>query len=162
MIASGGSGIPSEVMYGQSQSTSRHVPPRTPGHGQGHRGDNREDHSGNCGMENMMKKLEELVQASTQQQSFLFSLQEEVQGLGCQVGDLKGTVDALQDRVLELQETTTSDSSENFSASCRIPKDVSVSTLAVYFQTSSSIIIATVFLTDFFMGQSKISSFKPN
>ena len=74
----------------------------------------------------MMTKLEELLQDSTQQQSFLFSLQEEVRGLGVQLGDLQGTVCTLQDKMEELQEShSTSDSSDNIST--RIPKHVSVS-----------------------------------
>ena len=92
MIASGGSGILSDVMYGGSAS-SRHISLQTAPR---HQSVNREDDVSPTasGLENMMKKLEDLIQASTQQQTFLFSLQE-VQGLGCQMGDLKGTVDAL-------------------------------------------------------------------
>ena len=82
----------------------------------------------------------------------MFSLEEKVRGLGCQMGDLKGTVDALQDQVLELQKTTMSDSSENFSASCRIPKDVSLSTHTC---------IPDISNYPTFKGKTKSFSFKP-
>ena len=106
MIASGVSGIPPQSMYRLSN--------------QGRRPQQDER---TC---SLTSKLEELLQASTQQQSFLFALQEEVRGLGVQLGDLRGTVSTLQDKIDELQESqSTSNSSD--SASTRIPKHVSVS-----------------------------------
>ena len=81
------------MMYSRGSGTTRHNPAlHTARHQLGR------EEINPMGL-NMMKKLEDPIQASTQQQSFLFSLQEEVRGLGCQMGDLKGTVDALQAKI---------------------------------------------------------------